>query len=160
MSYTKQLIHLIKKHQKPIWIDLYDYRPLDPYYDVYIEAADCIFLTSNQLVDYRKFMKKWMNLGKGFVVCTHANGGVTTLIGDGQWIEGTLIEQPNNYDSLQVHEQIFSSFLYAFFNEKSLEICMKDAILRTGLHSDFYDLKGEDLDENSGTSMYKTYYCS
>ncbi len=34
---------------------------------------------------------------------------------------------------------------------------MQYAILRTDLHRDFYDLKGQDLDENSEMSRDKKY---
>lgn len=111
------------------------------------------------IMNFKKLWKgiylKWIQIKQ--LPFFPTSGGVTALIGDEEWIEGTLIEQSNSYDSLQVHEQVFSHFLYAFSNEKSLEICMQYAILRTDLHRDFYDLKGADLDENSEMSRDKKY---
>jgi sugar/nucleoside kinase (ribokinase family) len=48
IPYNKQLIPLIKKHQKPIWTDLHDYDENNSYYKEFVDAADYLFFSSDQ----------------------------------------------------------------------------------------------------------------
>jgi sugar/nucleoside kinase (ribokinase family) len=75
IAYTKQLIPLIKKYNKPVWTDLHDYNIGNPYHEDYIDIADYIFVSSDNMSNYKLVMESWMSKGKEFVVCTHGKGG-------------------------------------------------------------------------------------
>ena len=92
LNYTKKLIPLCMQYQKPIWTDLHDYDGRNLYHQDYIDAADYIFLSSDNLQDYRVTMKKIMQQGKKLVVCTHGNGGSTALTSSGEWIATPILE--------------------------------------------------------------------
>ena len=79
VSYTKKLIPLFKQSQKPIWTDLHDYNGKDLYHQDYIDAADYIFMSSDNLDNYRAVMEKTIRRGKKLVICTHGKGGSTAL---------------------------------------------------------------------------------
>lgn len=135
-SYTKQLIHLIKKYNKPIWLDLKNYKLNDPYYEVYIEAADVIFCSSTYLPRYKQLMKKWMSQGKELVVCAQGKGKLTLLTKEGQWLQTSVIDN-YTYKSLnQIIDSFFSGFLYGHLNEKSYDECLSYGMIVTRLGMD------------------------
>lgn len=91
IAYTKQLISLCQKHNKPIWTDLHDYDGHNAYHEDFIEVADYIFMSSDNLKDYKSVMRRFMEAGKQLVVCTHGKGGSTALTKDGHWIHTDII---------------------------------------------------------------------
>ena len=133
IGYTKQLIPLIKKYNKPVWTDLHDYNVGNPYHEDYIEVADYIFVSSDNMSDYKPVMEKWMSRGKEFVVCTHGKGGSTALTKDGRWIETPIIKDYKFKDANGAGDSFFSGFLYGFLKEKSIEECLRLGTICAGL---------------------------
>ena len=158
ISYTKQLIELIRKHKKPIWTDLHDYKLGNPYHVPYIEAADCIFVSSDQLPEYRAVMMKWITEGKELVVCTHGQGGATALTRDGQWIEMPIIPDYEFKDANGAGDSFFSGFLYGYLKGESVATCMKYATIVAGLCINSNELAFKKLSINLLEIEYKKYY--
>ncbi len=158
ISYTKQLIELIRKHKKPIWTDLHDYKLGNPYHVPYIEAADYIFVSSDQLPEYRAVMMKWITEGKELVVCTHGQGGATALTKDGQWVELPIIKDYELKDTNGAGDSFFSGFLYAYLEGKTIADCMKYATIVAGLCINSDELASTRLSVNLLEKEYKKYY--
>ena len=111
ISYTKQLIHLIQKYNKPIWLDLKDYKVNDPYYDVYIQAADVIFCSSTHLPKYKQMMRKWINQGKELIVCTHGKDKITLLTKEGKWLQSSIVDKYPYKSINEVADSFFSNVI-------------------------------------------------
>lgn len=158
LNYTKQLIPLCKKYNKPIWTDLHDYNKGNPYHEDYIKAADYIFVSSDNLSDYKLVMEKWMEKGKEFVVCTHGKGGSTALTKNRQWIETPIIKEYKLKDANGAGDSFFSGFLYGFINEKSIEECLKLGTICAGLCITSEKLAFEGLNEKLLKCEYEKYY--
>ena len=133
ISYTKQLIHLIQKYNKPIWLDLKDYKINDPYYDVYIQAADVIFCSSIHLSNYKQMMRHWMNQGKELIVCTHGKDKVTLLTKEDKWSKISIVDDYPYKSVNEVADSLFSGFLYAYLNNKSYDECLSYGMIVTRL---------------------------
>jgi len=125
ISYCKQIIPLVKKHKKPVWTDLHDYNDGNPYHEPFIEIADYIFLSSDNLTDYRQTMQNLMQRGKELVVCTHGSQGATALKKNGEWVEQQALTNFKLVDANGAGDNFFSGFLYAFLNHQPLETSMK-----------------------------------
>ena len=125
ISYCKKLIPLVAESNKPIWTDLHDYDYGNPYHEPFIEVADYIFLSSDNLSDYRKTMSEFLEKGKKLVVCTHGKNGSTSLDSTGNFIDVPALTSYELKDSNGAGDNYFSGFLYAFYQHKTIEECMK-----------------------------------
>lgn len=125
ISYCKEIIPLLPLNQKPIWTDLHDYDDGNEYHEPFIEAADYIFLSSDNLKDYKQTMIRLMKRVKKLVVCTHGKKGATALTNEGEWVEEQAIPNFKLVDSNGAGDNFFSGFLYAFYHGKSMRDCMR-----------------------------------
>lgn len=125
ISYCKQFVPLLVKYDKPIWTDLHDYTDGNTYHQPFIDASSYLFLSSDNLSDYKMTMKGLMNLGKELVVCTHGKNGATALTKNGEWIEEPGLIGFTMVDANGAGDNFFSGFLYAFFKGETIKNCMK-----------------------------------
>lgn len=158
LAYTKQLIPLIKKHNKPVWTDLHDYNEGNPYHEDFIDIADYIFVSSDNMTDYKIVMEGFMARGKELIVCTHGKGGSTALTKDGHWIETPIIEDYKFIDANGAGDSFFSGFLYGFLKQKTLKECLKLATICAGLCITSKELVFEALSGELLEEEYKKYY--
>jgi len=129
IPYCKQIIPLLKKYNKPIWTDLHDYDEGNPYHTPFINASQYIFLSSDNVKDYKKLMQRFIDDGKELVVCTHGKDGATILTKNGE-----SFHQPANtsftlLDANGAGDNFFGGFLYAFIHGRSIKACMKYATI-------------------------------
>lgn len=158
IGYTKQLIPIIKKYNKPVWTDLHDYNVGDPYHEDYIELADYIFVSSDNMSDYKATMENWIQRGKEVVVCTHGKNGSTALTKEGRWIKNKIIDEYKLKDANGAGDSFFSGFLYGYLEEKSIEECLRLATICAGLCITSSELASEELSEDVITREYEKYY--
>jgi len=158
IGYTRQLIPLIKKYNKPVWTDLHDYNIDNPYHEAYIEIADYIFVSSDNMKDYKPVMKGWIEKGKELVVYTHGKNGSTALTKDGKWIDVPIVSDYNLIDANGAGDSFFSGFLYGFLNEKDTEECLKLGTICAGLCITSKELSNDDLSEELLKYEYNKYF--
>ena len=157
ISYCKQFIPVLKHYQKPVWTDLHDYDEGNPYHEPFIEASDYIFLSSDNLTDYKKTMGSLMAKGKELVVCSHGKKGATALNKNGEWIEEpALIFQM--VDANGAGDSFFSGFLWAFMNGKPIKECMRYGTICGGLCITSKQLVYENLTPDFLQEAYGKYY--
>jgi len=117
IPYTLQLIPRIQKHHKIIWTDLHDYEEGNPYYDPFIEAAECIFFSSDRVTNHRQFMEKWIAQGKKIVCVTHGKNGASVANAEGFFYE-PIINTFQLVDSNGAGDAFFSGFLYGYLHQE------------------------------------------
>lgn len=125
IPYCKYLIPLLQKYKNPVWTDLHDYDEGNPYHQPFIEVSKYVFLSSDNLKDYKKTMEKLMNEGKELVVCTHGKNGATALTREGEWIGQPALTSFKLVDANGAGDNFFAGFLYAFLKNKPIDICLK-----------------------------------
>ncbi|MNO22086.1 Pseudouridine kinase [compost metagenome] len=158
IAYTKELISLCQKHNKPVWTDLHDYDGKNSYHEDYIEAADYIFMSSDCLEDYRRVMSELHHKGKKLVVCTHGKKGATCLNEDGVWIESDIIQDYIFKDANGAGDSFFSGFLYGYLNNRSIEECLGLATICAGLSITSEELAYPNLSEDFLLQEYNKYF--
>ncbi len=129
IPYCKQIIPILKKYNKPIWTDLHDYNEGNPYHDPFIDASQFIFLSSDNVKDYKTLMKKFINDGKELVICTHGKKGATSLTNNGEWIEQPAFTSFKLVDANGAGDNFFAGFLYGYLQNKPIKDCLKYAAL-------------------------------
>ncbi len=125
IAYCKAIVPVVKASGKPVWTDLHDYTDNNPYHDPFIEASDVIFLSSDNLPDYRRTMQELMDRGKQLVVCTHGKYGSTALTSEGEWIEQQAYNLVPMVDANGAGDNYFAGFLWAFLQQMPISECMK-----------------------------------
>lgn len=154
VNYVKKLIPLCKEYNKEIWTDLHDYDGKSQYYEDFIEASEYIFMSSNNLQDYRQTMIEFNKMDKKLVVCTHGNKGATALTNDGRWIETPIVAKYNMVDTNGAGDSFFSGFLYGFSKGYTVEKCMEFGAICGGLSITSEELVYQEL---SGDLLEKEY---
>lgn len=158
LHYTKKLIPLCKQYHKPIWTDLHDYDGCNPYHQTYIDTADYIFMSSDNLQDHRMLMEKIMKQGKRLVVCTHGKNGVTALTGSGEWLEVPVIDAYRMRDANGAGDSFMAGFIYGYSKEYQLKKCLQLATICAGLCITSPDLSYEDLSPEFLGQEYSRHY--
>ncbi|HET8849033.1 MAG TPA: carbohydrate kinase family protein [Marinobacter sp.] len=125
LSYVKPALPMLKATGKPLWTDLHDYDGQNPYHQPFIDAADVVFLSSDNLPDYRHTLWALIEQGKAFVVCTHGKDGATLLTRDGQWLEQPAIAVPQVVDTNGAGDAFFSGFLSGYLAGEPLARCLE-----------------------------------
>lgn len=133
ISYCRNLIPLINKSNKPVWTDLHDYDGKNQYHTDFINAAQYIHLSSDNLSDYFSVMKQFINVGKELVICTHGKDGATLLTKTGERIDQPAILSYPMSDANGAGDSFFAGFLYGWINQQSNQRCMQMGAVCAGL---------------------------
>ncbi len=158
ISYCKELIPLIAESKKPIWTDLHDYDDGNAYHEPFIEVSDYVFLSSDNLTNYKDTMSKMINRGKKLVVCTHGSQGSTSLTSDGQFIDVAALTTYDLQDSNGAGDNYFAGFLYAFYQSKNIEECMRYGTICGAECITSNQLVSEKLNQSYLEKVYKKYF--
>lgn len=157
VPYTKKVIGLIKKYKKPIWSDLHDYEEDNSYYDDYIEAADCLFFSSDKIANHRKLMEKWIVDGKSMVVVTHGKNGASVASKEAFLYE-PIINTYQLVDSNGAGDAFFAGFLYGFIKKESLQTCLAYGTIAGGVTVSSKELVSPLLSEKYLLDKYREIY--
>jgi len=125
IPYCKQIIPILQKYNKPVWTDLHDYDEGNPYHEAFINASQYIFLSSDNVKDYKNLMQQFIRNGKELVVCTHGKNGASILTKEGVSINQPAITSFALVDANGAGDNFFGGFLYAFIQGKAIDECMQ-----------------------------------
>ena len=157
-NYCRKLLPICKALNKEIWTDLHDYDVGNPYHQDFINAADYIFLSSDNLPKYEDFMYEQVANGKKLVVCTHAKNGASALTSRGDWYDIPIID---NYEIINTNgagDSFFSGFLYAFDKDHDTQTSMRYATINAGSCINSAGLYNPKLDSNLIEREYQKFY--
>lgn len=157
-DYTKKILPMVKELGKPVWTDLHDYDGQNPWHADYVKYADYVLLSSDNMPDYKPFMKKMMDEGKELVVVTHGKQGSTGLGKNGQWFDIEINNSFQLVDSNGAGDAYFSGFLYGFNKDYSIEKCMQYGTLTGGLCINSDKLYHQELSEFRLMELFEQFY--
>lgn len=160
ISYCKELIPLLKDCPKPIWTDLHDYTQGNEYHQPFIDASNYIFLSSDNLKNYKAVMQELIQLGKELVVCTHGKKGATALTKNAEWIDEPALTDYPMIDTNGAGDNFFSGFLYAHLNKKSIKDSMRYGTLCAALCIGSQQIVSERLTSSLLKELYIEHYTS
>lgn len=157
-NYCRQLLPICKNLNKEIWTDLHDYNLGNPYHQDFINAADYIFLSSDNLPKYEDFMYEQIANGKQLVVCTHAKNGASALTSAGKWYDIPIIEEYEMINTNGAGDSFFSGFLYAFDKDYDTQTCLQYATVNAGLCISSEGVYNPQLNSNLLEGEFQKYY--
>jgi sugar/nucleoside kinase (ribokinase family) len=124
IAYCRPWAAVVAKCGKPVWTDLHDYDGASSYHQPFIDAAQYIHLSSDNLIDHRSLMEHLVESGKKLVVCTHGKAGASLLDKETGWIE-VPAEQVPIVDTNGAGDNFFAGFVYGWLKGKDLVSCMQ-----------------------------------
>lgn len=145
LGYTRSALPWLKAAGTPIWTDLHDYDGHNTYHEPFVEAARVIFLSSDNLPDYRTTMERLIQRGKEFVVCTHGSEGATLLTSDGRWLEQPVVSVSGVIDTNGAGDAFFSGFLHRYLQGAELTDCLRAGAIAGALCVTSRELASPDL---------------
>ncbi len=122
-NYCRYFIPLIKKYRKPTFCDIHDFDGHNPHHQDFILNSDYIFMSSDNMTNYRPYMDKLINKGKKWVVVTHANKGASAL--DQSGYEEIPANVLDIVDTNGAGDNFFAGYLYGYLNDYN----KKDSLL-------------------------------
>jgi len=157
-NYCRHILPVCEVLNKKVWTDLHDYDGINEYHQDYIDAAAYIFLSSDNLPDYKPFMKAQIDNGKELVVCTHGKNGATAYTKEGVWIEVPIIESYTLSNTNGAGDSFFSGFLYGFSKGYGTKKCMQFGTITSGLCIESEMISSKKLSEMLIESEFLKYY--
>jgi sugar/nucleoside kinase (ribokinase family) len=133
INYARRLIPAVKRAGKELWCDIHDFDGRNTYHRDFIDAADCVFMSSDSMSDYRPFMEQLIGTGKKLVVCTHGRHGSTALTSDRRWIETPIVPGYTLRDTNGAGDAFFAGFLFGHARRYPIEQCLRLASIVGGL---------------------------
>ena len=135
-NYCKRLIPAAKKTMASrggLWVDIHDWDGKNPYHKPFVDAADCLFMSSDMMDDWRPFMEEMIQSGKKLVVCTHGAKGASALSGDGIFLECPIVKDYGYVDSNGAGDAFFSGYLAASVKGLGPRACLRMGTLAGAL---------------------------
>lgn len=132
-NYCRRLIPLARRLGRRIWCDVHDWDGEADYHRDFVEAADFLFLSSDQLPGYRAFMEAQAAAGKSLVVCTHGRRGASALSADGRWSEQPIAGGFERVDTNGAGDAFFAGFLASWLDGEPVRRCLEVASVVAGL---------------------------
>lgn len=158
LNYCRDAIPLIKQADKPIWCDIHDYDGRNPYHQEFIAAADVLFMSSEQMPDYRPFMSQLVEQGKEWVVCTHGRDGATAVTAAGDWLEIPIIPDYELQDSNGAGDAFFAGCLWAHSRGLPPKTCLQMAAVVAGLCITSSELAAPELNPARAAADFTRYW--
>ena len=157
-NYCRHLLPICQELEKEIWTDLHDYDLNNRYHQDFIDAADYIFLSSDNLPNYKDFMHQQIDNGKKLVVCTHAKNGASAISKEGEWFDIPIIDKYEMINTNGAGDSFFSGYLYAHNQEHDIKTCLQYATITAGLCITSKELSHPQLTQELIESEYQKYY--
>jgi sugar/nucleoside kinase (ribokinase family) len=129
IPYCRQLIPWVLASGKPVWTDLHDYDGTNPYHTPFLQAAQYVQLSSDNLPDYQPVMAQMIADGKEMVVCTHGRQGATLLTKEGRWLNIPSVPGIVITDSNGAGDSFFAGLLYGFLKGENWNTCLHFAAI-------------------------------
>lgn len=132
-NYCRRFLPSIRERQTPVWVDIHDYDGHNSYHHDFIDAADVLLFSSDQMPDYRPFMETLIASGKELVVCTHGRDGATALSQTDGWLSVPALTDYEMVDTNGAGDSFFAGLLHGRDLGLPLETALRLGSIVAGL---------------------------
>lgn len=146
INYTRRFIDVMKRLGKPIWVDIHDYDLKNPYYNDYIDAADFLLMSLDQVEEISDFASLMVNQNKLFLT-TNGQQAAKCYTKDHIYTK-EVIKTNHIKDFNGAGDHFFSGFLYGYLKFNSIDKALTaGAYLATScIESD--EISNDEISEN------------
>ncbi len=125
----RQFLPMLRKLGKPAWIDIHDYDGANPYHAEFIDAAKCLFMSSQAHPNWRGFLEERIEAGATVAVATHGKDGASGLTPSSGWVDIPAVPVAEIVDTNGAGDAFFAGFATSWTTRADLE-----AALQAGAH--------------------------
>ncbi|MEV6306338.1 carbohydrate kinase family protein [Actinoplanes sp. NPDC051861] len=111
---------------KQIWCDLHDYDGVSEFHREFLDAADCVFVSSGRLADPEAFLAERVAAGARLAVCTMGAEGALALRPGASLVRVPAERVPAVVDTNGAGDAFFAGVLAGHLRGVSLEESLRD----------------------------------
>ncbi len=145
VNYTRKFIPIIKSLNKKIFVDLHDYDGTNPYLVDFIECADIIQLSMENMKDTKSFVDDMLNKGKE-VITTNGHHGSYLYI-DNKIYHQPIIEASHVVDTNGAGDHYSAGYIYGYMHQLSPQKKLKAAAIVATACVESMDISNDEINE-------------
>lgn len=156
--YCRDLAPILAKLDKPIWCDLHDYDPGNAYHQPFIDAADYLMASGEQIGDVDQFMVDMIEAGKQLVVVTDGGNAIRAMDATGDLYR---VEPPTGIeivDSNGAGDAFSAGLLFGWHQKRPLTECLQLAACAGAISLSSNELANPLMDAEMLMEWYNRYY--
>jgi sugar/nucleoside kinase (ribokinase family) len=159
-NYCRKIIPLAVHYSKPVWCDIHDYDPGNPYHDDFIRAASVLQISSNKIKNPDRLSQKLLESGKEVVIMTHGHEGSVIYSREGTTPRLPVIDEFSRrmIDTNGAGDSYFSGFLFGRMQGCSLKKSAQLATIAAGLCITSESLAYEGLNSDLLLKLHSQYF--
>jgi sugar/nucleoside kinase (ribokinase family) len=125
-EHSRPVLRAARAAGKEIWCDLHDYDGVNEFHREFVEAADCVFVSSERLPDPEAFLRERVAAGARLAVCTSGADGAMALERGGEVVRVAAVPVAEVVDTNGAGDAFFSGFLAARLRGAGLAGCLRE----------------------------------
>ncbi|MBY4677224.1 carbohydrate kinase family protein [Marinobacterium arenosum] len=156
--YCRRLLPALQAFGKPIWCDLHDYDSGNPYHQPFIDAADYLMASAENLADCDRFMQQQIEAGKRLVIVTDGGAGLRAMDAQGQRYHVEPAPGIELVDSNGAGDAFSAGLLWGWHQRRPLLECLQLGACAGALCVTSRSLASEQLDIETLRDWHRRYY--
>lgn len=109
-NYCRAFLPLVKRSGVDLWVDIHDYDGVNPYHTEFIEAADCLTMSSRLHKTWRGFLESRIEAGARVCIATHGAEGASAITAEDGWVDVPAVPVDRTVDTNGAGDAFFAGF--------------------------------------------------
>ena len=146
VNYTRKFIPLIKALNKKIFVDLHDYDGTNPYHEDFIECADIIQLSMENMKYTKLFVEAMLTKGKE-VITTNGHHGSYLYVNDKIYHQPIIVAK-EVLDTNGAGDHFSTGYIFGEINQLKPEDKLKAAAIVATACVESMDISNDEINES------------
>jgi sugar/nucleoside kinase (ribokinase family) len=154
----RQAIPAIVRHGKPVWADLGDFEPGNPYFDEFRAVADVVTMSGIHVPDQESLLAELIAEGKQLAVVTNGGDGSLAQDASGRVLHTPALHHYPMVDTNGAGDSFHAGLLYAMATGRPTAEALQVATVVAGLTVASLDLFHPDLSPARVEQEVRTHF--
>ena len=143
-GFCREYIQVLRKHNKPVIVDIHDYNPPNPYHQDFIDVADIITASGVYIDNHIDFLEQMINQGKEVAVITKGSEGLIAMDKDRKIYKLPGYNEFDYVDSNGAGDSFCSAFAVKYLETGNVGESLKYGTICGGVACTSYELYNTD----------------